>query len=405
MTGIAEPEYGREAIHPATDGLEGKQVYTILEKVDNEWVKPESTNVETQTFYFNCFETGYMGFVQVIHSDMVGFYSTAQQTFKMFHKDSPEEYVWTSTKLDHFQIEGANFYADGLKIELSEDGKTYHFQSDVCHETIIDLTFERLVDAVKFGKNGTTYYGDDLAEPWGCMKHVFWPRNKVFGSVILNEKEQEPVEEGEEVVEVETKPKLDPITRSINGRSMFVMALQGMKPHHAAAAWNFLNFNSNTHSVVVMEFTTPKSYDTTKVSVAIVSTDDKIISCCIDNDIKQLDAKTDEVGWPVPQKLECVMSGYECSSDLAEKLESSPDSVSVVKTVVKGDLDHLSERVDVMAEIPGFIKNIVSGVVGTKPYIYQFCNKMTIDISGSQDDDVVGEEGVGYSEATFISYI
>ena len=50
-----------------------------------------------------------------------------------------------------------------------------------------------------------------------------------------------------------------------------------------------------------------------------------------------------------------------------------------------------------MAEIPQFVKNIVSGVAGTKPYIYQFCNTLTIEYEGKSED------GIAFNEATFIS--
>ena len=67
----------------------------------------------------------------------------------------------------------------------------------------------------------------------------------------------------------------------------------------------------------------------------------------------------------------------------------SDDNKKVVGKV-HGDLITLVERVDVMAEIPQFIKNIATGVSGTKPYIYQFCNDMEIEI-----DDGVKESGMG----------
>lgn len=56
---------------------------------------------------------------------------------------------------------------------------------------------------------------------------------------------------------------------------MFVMALQGMKPHHAAKSWNFMNFQSSNYAAVQMEFTTPKSYANTKVNIGIVTDNEK----------------------------------------------------------------------------------------------------------------------------------
>jgi len=68
----------------------------------------------------------------------------------------------------------------------------------------------------------------------------------------------------------------------------------------------------------------------------------------------------------------------------------------------------LIEKVDVMAEIPAFVKAVVSYVAGTKPYIYQWLNPATLKITGP-DTLVPGlsggleVKGHLYSEASFIS--
>jgi hypothetical protein len=42
-----------------------------------------------------------------------------------------------------------------------------------------------------------------------------------------------------------------------------------------------------------------------------------------------------------------------------------------VEAVLVGPLDDRLDRVDVMAHVPGFVKQIVAASAGTKPYIYQ----------------------------------
>ncbi len=60
------------------------------------------------------------------------------------------------------------------------------------------------------------------------------------------------------------------------------------------------------------------------------------------------------------------------------------------------------DRVDVMAEVPGFVKAIVASAAGTRPYIYQFVRpKLTIEVKVG--DEVKKEEGTVFAEATFIS--
>ncbi|CAH2352456.1 survival factor 1 [[Candida] railenensis] len=370
--GTAEPEYGREAIQSVIDSIEKKEapIYRETTVEDFAWKNPENTNVETQSFYFTCLKTGLVGFAQVIHSNVVG--QTAQFTFRLFNFENgkpEEENLWTSTKLEDFKVDGPNFYATGLSIKISEDGQTYHLKSEVNPESIVDLTVTKLVPGVIFGKDGVSNYGEDPAEPWGNMRHLFWPRCKVTGTI---------------------KHKEDKVLE-IDGYTMFVMAIQGMKPHHAAKAWNFLNFQNENYSAVQMEFTTPPSYGNTKVNIGLVTDNEKILLCSVNNKITHITPLseestpvTDSVGWPVPSEIV-----FEYDGDLTTNDKS--------KVVVKGELKTLVERVDVMAELPQFIKDIATGVSGTKPYIYQFCNKLEIDVDGKKED------GIAFNEVTFIS--
>ncbi|KAG7822802.1 hypothetical protein KL909_003967 [Ogataea angusta] len=368
VAGTAEPEYGPEAIHPVCSNLsKDEPLYSPLSPKDLEYQVPSQTCVETQTFYFA--DETYSGFAQVIHSNLVGLHTTAQFTFKAFKKSKPDAYVWTSTKLENFTVAGPNFYADNLSIEVDDALRVYRIKSSVNPASIVDLNLELIGESVKFGKDGTTYYGTDLANPWGSMRHIFWPRCKASGTIKLGGNKQFEQD----------------ITLN-SGLGMYVMALQGMKPHHAAAAWNFLNYQSENYSVVVMEFTTPKSYNTTTVSVGIVTDQDgRILLGSVDNTTKHLKTYTDPVsGWNVPGEIEFTLRGKS------------------VEVQVSGALTNLSERVDVMNELPQFVKNIASGVAGTKPYIFQFSNEL--DFKLVKDGKVEHTEtGYGYTETTFIS--
>lgn len=364
VAGTAEPEYGREAIHPITDFIKnGDPISRDTVVSDFAWKSPGYTNVETQTFYFTDLKTNYCGFAQIIHSNVMGVKTTAQFTFRLYNNergaDDPNA-VWTSTALEEFRIDGANFYAKNLSFEISDDNKTYRLKSFVNEDSLVDLTVTRLTPGVIFGKDGMSLYGDDKANPWGSMRHAFWPRCSVTGKLQLKN-----------------------ATIDVDGFTMFVMALQGMKPHHAAKSWNFLNFQSPNYSAVQMEFTTPISYAETKVNVGILAKDDKIILTSIDNDVVHEDREIDSVGWNVPKAI---------TFNFLKDGEGSPAVASV-----SGQLKNLIERVDVMAELPQFVKNIVSGVVGTRPFIYQYCNPMTIK-HGEESED-----GICFNEATFIS--
>lgn len=109
-----------------------------------------------------------------------------------------------------FDEELYSFGGENLAVELNEDGTAYTIKSAVNETSLINVTITRLTPAFVVGKNGTTIYGNDINNPWGTMRHAFWPRCKCEGTIITPEREID-----------------------FDGQAFFVQALQGMKPHHA----------------------------------------------------------------------------------------------------------------------------------------------------------------------------
>lgn len=341
-----------------------------MTRKDLEWRAPWSSNVETQTFYFTS-KSGHYGFAQVIHSNPVGLHFTSQFTCRVVHDEKPDECIWTSTHLEEFEAKGTEFRAHGVSISLNEEMTEYKISAHVNEGSIVDLTVTRQAEGFKIGKTGTSLYGEDLESPWGSMRHVFWPRNSVKGTISIKGK---PIE--------------------IDGESMYVMALQGMKPHHAAARWNFVNFQGPESSVVVMEFTTPESYGSCTVSIGGVVHDNKLLFTSANVKVTHHDAEIDEVGWPAPKSI---------SFDLAGPAIKAESPEPTFQAHLEGALSNLVERVDVMAEIPNFVKKVVSGVSGARPYIYQFSDK-NMKVKITKGEQVIAEEtGHGFCETTFIS--
>ncbi len=138
-----------------------------------------------------------------------------------------------------------------------------------------------------------------------------------------------------------------------------------------------------------MEFTTPPSYASTVVRVAGIATDGKLLFANTEGDVKHTETKQDsDNDWPEP-----TSATYHWVGKTEDGKEITAD--------LSGALGAKLDRIDVMAEVPGFIKTIVANAAGTKPYIYQYLPKMTIKIKNG--DDVKEEEGVLFTEATFIS--
>ncbi|KAF2659196.1 oxidative stress survival, Svf1-like protein [Lophiostoma macrostomum CBS 122681] len=368
VAGTQEPEYGPEAIQPVGTH-EGDPAFTELTKNHLRWITLETTCVETQTFYFST-ETGHSGFVQVIYSNVAGLRITCQFNCRIFFANNEKPALWSSDPLDNygFDEEQFSFFADGVSMELSEDGSFYTIKSASNENSLVNLKFTRAAPGFAGGKNGTSNYGTDPKNPWGSMRHAFWPRCRVEGVIITKDGE------------VDCK-----------GLGFFSHALQGMKPHHAAARWNFCNFQSPTYSAILMEFTTPQSYGSTVVRVGGIATEGKLLYAGTKGlDVKHTESKQDsETDWPEPTAASYHWEG---------KTEDGKE----LSATLAGTIGPHSDRVDVMAEVPGFVKAIVASAAGTKPYIYQFTPKLTLEIKIG-DEEVKKEEGMIFAEATFIS--
>lgn len=128
---------------------------------------------------------------------------------------------------------------------------------------------------------------------------------------------------------------------------------------HAAAKWNFVNFQTPTYSAVMMEYVTPPSYGSTIVNVGGIVQDGEIICAGSANSAQHTEIKQDpENKWPEPTTVRFLWSG--------KTSDGKPVSAEVA-----GSLGKRLDKVDVMAEVPGFVKTIVGSVSGAKPYIYQ----------------------------------
>ncbi|KAK0718086.1 oxidative stress survival, Svf1-like protein [Lasiosphaeria miniovina] len=369
VAGTQEPIYGPSAIKSVAE--EAKTTpYSELTKDDLKWEVMDSTSVETQSFYFMS-EGGVLGFAQVIYSNVAGIRTTCQFSSKVFSLDPSKPHLWCSTQLHNYEFseDKSNFYATDCAVELSEDGTTYTIKSMNDDRAIVNLTVKRTAPGFKAGTTGKTLFGTDLANPWGSMRHVFWPRCAAEGTITTKD---------------------GPI--DFKGQAFFVHALQGMKPHHAAAKWTFCDFQGPTYSAAMMNFVTPPSYGSTVVNVGGIAKDGEIIMGGCTNEVTHLETKSDtENDWPEPTKIKFHWKGT--------TRDGKP-----VEATIEGALEEKLDRIDVMAEVPGFVKKIVAGAAGTKPYIYQYYpHKAKMTLKLKIGDEEISEEGFVFSEATFIS--
>ena len=139
-----------------------------------------------------------------------------------------------------------------------------------------------------------------------------------------------------------------------------------------------------------MNFTTPPSYGETVVTIGGVAKEGEMLfaGASPDTIVEHTEVKGDpDNSWPEPGAVRFTWQGK--TSDGKE-----------AKAVLEGEIPRV-DRVDVMGELPKFVKQIVAGAAGTKPYIYQYTPKLKLklDVGGEE----IEEEGQLFMEATFIS--
>jgi hypothetical protein len=272
-----------------------------------------------------------------------GIRTTCQWNTKIFYpKSENKPILWSSDPLTGLDIseDKLNFYADNCAIELSEDGNSYAVKSLTNEKSIVNVNVTRVAPGFQVGTDGYTHFGTDPKAPWGSMRHAFWPRCTCEGTIVTAD---------------------GPI--DFKGKAMFIHALQGMKPHHLAARWNFANFQGPEYTAVMMEFTTPPSYGSTIVNVGGIIKGNEILYAGATNSAKHTKFKEDpENAWPEPEAARFEWKG------------TTKDG-KAIEAVLEGPLETRLDRIDIMAEVPYFVKKIIANAAGTKPYIYQVCHR------------------------------
>lgn len=366
--GTQEPIYGPEAIQSVAQQAE-ETPYTVMTKDDLRWKAYQYTNVETQTFYIMA-DDGSLVMVQLIYSNIAGIHTTAHFNTKIFNLQGDGDHIWHSDSLSNiiFDEQMLSIAADNLTITLNEEGDSYSIKSTVNPNCAVDLKFTRKAPGFAVGKNGTSTFGTDPKNPWGSVSHAFWARCAVEGTITTKEK-----------------------TYDLAGRGVFIPALQGMKPQHVASRWNFINFQTPSFSAIMMEYTTPPSYGSTVVNVGGILKDGEIVYGGATNKITHTSSEQDpESEWPESTSIKWEWTG------------KSADGQDI-HAQVDGPLGKRLDRVDVMGEVPGFIKSIAGSVAGARPYIFQFSPREKLSLKLKIGDTETTEEGFMFSESTFIS--
>ena len=111
-----------------------------------------------------------------------------------------------------------------------------------------------------------------------------------------------------------------------------------------------MDFQTPSYSAVMMEFTTPPSYGSSVVSVGGVAVDGEILFAGSTNKFAHTEIR-DDPDWPEPSAFDIRWEG------------KTKDGKEATATLA-GGLGTRLDKIDVMAQVPGFVKTIVGGVVG-----------------------------------------
>ncbi|KAI0091205.1 oxidative stress survival Svf1-like protein [Irpex rosettiformis] len=405
--------------HPVSSGRPASELFSELSPSDTQWECPGGFAVETQVFY-NILEDGTSLMCQVIHSSVGVWYPTIQFTSKIYNPNT-KEMTWKSVNVTNFVtpppgLDKRSSKADQFSITHkshpeTDYPETYTITANLGEDLQIALEVKRPVSVPGFKvgkgpKGGYSYFGADVANPDGHVVHRFWPRTEGQGVVVWKGRA------------IEAK-----------GPGMFVHAIQGMRADTVASRWNFAHFQSEEHggvSAIQMEFTTTNHYGK-KAGSGFVTVN--VGSIVLANKLAIVTAETKWAGEPQDDKAEVISrashtrtaqdpdTGYAAPTELTFRwsapslVADASGQVDATLIVDVGSLDKpngLIEKVDVLAEIPYVIKTMVNYVAGTKPYIYQWLNPVSLHVTGP-DSLIPGlSQGLNingrlYNEATFIS--
>ncbi|CAO3625068.1 unnamed protein product [Mucor hiemalis] len=246
------------------------------------------------------------------------------------------------------------------------------FKVSITHpELIMDVDFERIDKGFKVGEGKTYLGGKDQKSAAGIVSHKFWPRCAAKGTVIIEKQLHE-----------------------LEAHGMFIHAIQGMQPQLCASKWNFIDFQAEDAALSIMQFTTTKQYGGIEVNQGSIVLKDKLVCVSVENNVQLFDLKKDEkTGYEIPQRVKLTWKGKTIK-------DKSDEEVKDVSVEMVFELKNLIDKIDILAEIPWFLKKIVQTFV-VKPYVYQWLDDATAEITIG--DEKFSCPGKCYQELVFVS--
>ncbi|KAI8096807.1 oxidative stress survival, Svf1-like protein [Halteromyces radiatus] len=360
-----------ESIKSVGETVTDGQYYSKLTENDLDWTLASGSSTENQVFYVTT-RTGGFAFVQLIHSN-IGIWNPTISFTCRFYDPTTNTNVFKNINMSNFELsdDRRSVKTDHFNITLDPTQQTYKVQ--ITHpDLVVSLDFSRIDKGFKVGE-GRTYLGGDQGSAAGFVSHKFWPRAQAKGTFIVDKQ-----------------------LHDIEGDGMFIHAIQGMQPQLIASNWNFVNFHAPEAALSMMQFQTTKQYGSVNINQGSLVLHDKLICVSVDNHVELLDLQKDEeTEYDIPQRIKLTWKGKTIKEDGKEEEEPKDVQVEMIVTV-----KNLVDKIDVLAEIPWFLKKLVQTFV-VKPYIYQWLDKATATITVG--DETVQVEGNCFQELVFVS--
>ncbi|KAG1138227.1 hypothetical protein G6F37_008442 [Rhizopus arrhizus] len=359
-----------ESIKTVAETVKDDQYYTPLDENDLQWTLASGSSTENQVFYTTTRKGGF-AFVQLIHSNISLWNPTISFTCRFYDPETNTS-IFKNITMSKFELSAdkRSVRTDFFNIQLDAAQKVYKI--NITHpELVVSLEFKRVDKGFKVGE-GKTYLGGDNASAAGFVSHKFWPRAESKGTFIINHQVHE-----------------------IEGDGMFVHAIQGMQPQLIASNWNFIDFHSKEASIGMMQFQTTKQYGSVNINQGSLVLNNQLVCVSVDNHVELMDLEKDpETEYDIPKRVKLTWKG----KTIKEQESDETKDVSIVMVV---EIKNLIDKIDVLAEIPFVIRKIVQTFV-VKPYIYQWLDKATAEITIGDQEKIL-TEGRCFQELVFVS--
>ncbi|ODO09873.1 hypothetical protein I350_02095 [Cryptococcus amylolentus CBS 6273] len=402
---------------PATSSQTG---FGELTSDDTAWLNTNDAGFQTETqTWYTVLADGSVVMVQIIWSYLGVFLipATTQITFKHYNPATKKS-IWKSVNASKSKFDRQNCKADEFEIKHTgtpATDETYsitaHLEKDV--QISVQFTKPSSAPGFKLGsgpEGGVSTFGKDKLKRDGYVVHRFHPLVKSSGTLVLS---------GAIV--------------DMAGEGMFVHAIQGMRPNLVASTWNFAFFTTapgqedeklGAVRAIQMEFETTEDYGPkgpksgqTKVNIGCVyssktdpvpflitgqthtpaGVEDYPAPSSDVSTASHLNAVVDgETGYSAPGGLEFNWAGD--SRDGTGRASARAVIEKAGKVVGEGGL---IEKVDVLHEIPYVIRKGLAAATGTKPFIYQYHNPTTLEVT--RGEETVSVKGWIFNEASFVN--